>query len=118
MDRKWMTITAGILDIICGISGIICSIVLIICAIAAGFIMDYIHAQIPQVILVIVFLVAGIPCLILGALAIIGGVFSLRRRNWGIALTGAVASFFLNTLLGIAAIVFAALSRREFYTTT
>jgi hypothetical protein len=118
MDRKWMTTTAGILDIICGVSGIICGLIMIICAIAGGVIMDYIHAQIPQVILVIVFLAAGIPCLILGALAIIGGIFSLRRQKWGMALTGAVASLFLNTLFGIAAIVFAALSRREFNTAT
>jgi hypothetical protein len=118
MERKWMTLTAGILDIISGISGILCGLLLIILAIASGLLMEYLDAIIPQFILIIIFLMAGIPYLILGALALTGGIYCLRRQKWGMALTGAITSLFIIPFLGIASIVFTALCRKEFNSNT
>ncbi len=55
-----------------------------------------------------------IPFLLIGILAIIGGVFALQRRNWGWVLTGSIASTLVSHLFGIAAIVLTALSKNEF----
>jgi hypothetical protein len=45
--------------------------------------------------------------------AIIGGIFALRRRLWGLVLAGAICSLTVFPL-GIPALILAVLSRREF----
>jgi hypothetical protein len=53
----------------------------------------------------------------LGVVALIGGIFALRRRLWGLALTGAILSLPLmpvGPVLGILSIVFVSRSKREF----
>ena len=56
------------------------------------------------------------PFLCLSALAIVGGIYALRRKKWGLALTGSIAALIVPWFwfLGIAAIVFTALSKSEF----
>jgi hypothetical protein len=58
----------------------------------------------------------GLPALILGALAIVGGIFALRRRLWGLSLAGAICATLtpISFILGVPAIVFIALSHDEF----
>ena len=55
-------------------------------------------------------------CLVVGIIAIVGGIFALRRRIWGLALAGAIcATLSLFTFyLGILAIIFTAMARKEF----
>ncbi len=55
-----------------------------------------------------------IVCAGLLVLAAVGGVYALQRRNWGLALTGAIIAALPFSLLGVAAIVLLALSREEF----
>ena len=50
----------------------------------------------------------------LGIVALIGGVFALRRRVWGFALAGAILSCFCFLPLGILATIFVSMRRREF----
>lgn len=49
-----------------------------------------------------------------GALAIIGGIYALKRKNWGLAMAGAIAATLGMGILGIAALVLTALYREEF----
>ena len=58
----------------------------------------------------------GWPLLILGIVAIIGGVFAIRRKTWGLALAGAICAVLVLPafLLGVLAVVFVTLSRAEF----
>jgi hypothetical protein len=65
----------------------------------------------------------GVVCIILGLIAIVGGIFGIRRRVWGLALAGAICALFpshpygrliWSPALGILAIVFVALSKGEF----
>ena len=51
---------------------------------------------------------------VLGILAIVGGVYALRRKIWGLALAGSIAAIFGSFPLGIAAVVLTALSKKEF----
>ena len=51
----------------------------------------------------------------LGVLAVVGGIYTLKRHNWGMSLAGAVCAIFLpGWLPGILATVFLATSRSEF----
>ena len=50
---------------------------------------------------------------ILGILSIIGGVFNLKRKRWGLALAGSIAVAVL-TLWGVVSVIFTALSKDEF----
>ena len=61
--------------------------------------------------------VFGTVFVVLGAIALIGGIFAVRRRVWGLALAGAILSLPLipvGTVLGILSIIFLAKSKGEF----
>ena len=49
-----------------------------------------------------------------GVIYILGGVCSIRRNVWGLALAGSISTFLSSGFLGIPAIIFIALSKREF----
>jgi len=47
-------------------------------------------------------------------LPLIGGIYAVQRRKWGLALAGSIAAIFGSTPLGIAAAIFTALAKDEF----
>jgi hypothetical protein len=51
---------------------------------------------------------------ILGILAIIGGIFALKRNHWGLALAGAIAGTITFYPCGIPAIILLAIAQKEF----
>ena len=109
---SWMPITAGILDLVIGIPGLIIGIIY---AVIAGFLTFFI-AGLGAVI--------GAPLIILSIVAIVGGIFAIRKRAWGLSLAAAICGFVVGVLgfpwtapaiaLGIAAIVFTALGKGQF----
>jgi len=50
---------------------------------------------------------------ILGILAVVGGISAIRRKKFGLSLTGAICAL-ASGLLGILAVIFVALGKREF----
>ena len=50
----------------------------------------------------------------LGIVALIGGIFALRRRAWGFALTGAILACICFLPVGILAVIFVFMGKREF----
>ena len=58
--------------------------------------------------------VAAILVLLLGILAVAGGIYALRRKAWGLALTGSACGAVLAWFLGIPAVILIALSKKEF----
>ena len=58
-------------------------------------------------------IVVGVPLFALGIVAIVGGVSALRRRSFGLSLAGAVCALPVAPL-GILAVIFVAVSNREF----
>ena len=109
MERTWKPTTAGVLGIIAGAIGVIFGLVV---AVAGGILGAIVGAFIPF----IGGAVAGafaIP-LILGIVAIIGGAYALKRRVWGFALAGSICAFFCVWFLGLLAIIFVILGKREF----
>ena len=63
-------------------------------------------------------LIAGLllllPLIAIIAFSVVGGIFSLQRKRWGLSLTGAIVSILPFSLLGIAATVLVAISKDEF----
>jgi hypothetical protein len=62
----------------------------------------------------ILLLAITIPLAIIGILAIVGGIYALQRRRFGLAVTGSIAAFLPFSLLGLASIILVALSKDEF----
>ena len=122
MERTWKPTTAGILNIVAGTMGIVGGIFLI----AAGRVIDQlgeiwtgaidIPATVTEAIGVspgVVSALGAIP-LVFGIIALVGGIFALQRRNWGLALAGAILAMFISGWLGIISIIFVSLGKREF----
>ena len=64
--------------------------------------------------MVVLSIVFGVGYFLVGVLGVIGGVFALRRRLWGLALTGAIAGTLVFFPIGIPAIIFTVLGKPEF----
>ncbi len=103
MNRRWMTIIAGICSIVGGIFGIVAG------AGAAYFItalrmltgFDWLTGL-------------GAALIALGIIAIIGGIMTLKRKVWPFALVGAVCALFPTVPLGVVAIIFVIMGRKAF----
>lgn len=62
------------------------------------------------------FLVCGAIFIVFGLLALLGGIFALQRKNYAIALVGAIFSLFTGFLIfGILALIFVILAKDEFH---
>lgn len=61
-------------------------------------------------------IIFGVPMMsiVIGVLAVVGGIFALRRKRWKWALTGTIAAALSLLPLGIAAVILVAISRDEF----
>jgi len=51
---------------------------------------------------------------VIGILALVGGIYALQRKSWGLALAGSIAAILAFFPLGIPALVFTAQSKDEF----
>ncbi len=49
-----------------------------------------------------------------GAVAVVGGIYALKRRLWGFALAGTILATICSTPLGVLAIIFVLMGKREF----
>lgn len=119
MEKTWKPTVAGILSIVSGTTGLIAVFGLIIAiGITGGFNISGTE-QIPNFVPI---LLTGIAVLlaVLSILSLIGGIYAVQRRKWGLALAGAICAVFASTPLlgglpvGIIAIVLTALSKNEF----
>jgi hypothetical protein len=104
MERTWKGTTAGILTIIGGICGIAVGAVL--ATVGTAFLLGIPGLE----------LMAGIGAGIIGigVVALIAGIFTLRRKSWGFALAGAILALFPIIPLGVLAIIFVSLGKKEF----
>lgn len=121
MGRTWMPIAAGILNIISGVFVLVGGIVVATLdePVVTAITRYYIYSVGPSVELtplVVTIVIAGLAAalIISGLISISGGICALKRRLWGLALTGAIFTFSYLPPSGILAIIFTALSKREF----
>lgn len=105
MQKSWKPPAAGVLTIIGGALNIIASLgMTFLMPVAAPFA----YALVTVGLFGVLWLGAGV-------MALVGGIFALQRRRWGLSLAGAICALMPPaTLLGIVSTVFVALSREEF----
>jgi hypothetical protein len=108
MSNTWKPVIAGVLEIIAGGAALILAFGLFIAGALVGFV-----TQMPLWLSTLIPIVA-VPLIIVGILDLIGGIYALLRKAWGLALAGAVVSLVSSPLLGIVALVLVIISRREF----
>ena len=115
MEKTWMPTVAGILDIVAGALSFVGIIFALFGILMLGSVGDmYQSMGIPETLILTIAAIFAIFAVIVDILAIIGGLYALQRRNWGMALTGSIAAVFASWPLGIAAIVLTVLSKKEF----
>jgi hypothetical protein len=59
-------------------------------------------------------IIMGGVLLVLGIIAIVGGVSAIRRKIFGLSLAGAICALIPLNLLGLLAVIFVSLGKREF----
>ena len=105
MKRTWRGTWAGILTIIGGATGIgLGAYVLIIGAPARALIQEMTGFD----------MIMGAPEIAIGIVAIVGGIFALRRRVWRLALVGAILAIISMPIFGIPATIFVVKGKKEF----
>jgi hypothetical protein len=122
MEKPWMPVVAGILDIISGSVGVVMGLFMALHLHAARAIQGAQrfggHAgalpAVPPAIFPGMGTGLGIALIVIGVLAIVGGIFSLRIKAWGLALAGAIGGVITGRLLGVLALIFVVLSRKDF----
>ncbi len=113
VQKTAMPTAAGILSIISGASHLIGFLVLLVMGIFWSAMPDfrgYPYFEWPTA----VFITLAIILLITGIIIIIGGIYTLKRKYWGWALAAAILAFLPFNLIGLAAIILVALSKKEF----
>lgn len=107
--------TAGILNIVAGALSLIALFLL-----GMG-IMFFSIAETPNTPMpigpseiMIIFWVIAVPKIILSILAIIGGIYALKKRVWGLALAGSIAAILSAFILGVASIIFTIMGKDQF----
>lgn len=115
MEKTWKPTTAGVLTIIAGFLGLLVGIGLAVGLGIAGLMVD----MIPGFPGIRLLALVAIPGIMLSIVAIVGGIYALRRRLWGLALAGAICALLftlplLGWILAILAIIFVSLGKDEF----
>jgi len=121
MENAWMPKVAGILDIVAGAFAIIGAFFTSIWSLLIPYFatlpgMDFREfGQFPVRFFAAIAIFVAIFLVALGILAIVGGIFALRKKKWGLALAGSIAALLTGGwLLGIPAIVFTIMGKKLF----
>lgn len=127
MEKSWMPTVAGILDIVSGAFGMVIGLFMTFARHAARVAGAAGRAAAPGAVphgswfgmhlptMPGVFSPGmGIALIVISLLAIVGGVFALRIRTWGMALAGSIAAVISGRLLGVIALIFTVLGKKEF----
>jgi len=120
-SRSGLPTAGGVLSIVGGtveaIIGVIAavSVTILKLLLAAGLLpfspgprLDHVLAMAPLLSIVV-----GVPMFALGVVAIVGGVYAIRRKVFGLSLAGAICAL-PSGILGILAVIFVSVSRKEF----
>lgn len=114
--KTWKPTTAGVLEIVGGAFQLVAgaAVILVAGGIAGGMRL----AELPRLAFAVPLPLiggVGLPFIVLGTVALAGGISALQRKRWGLALAGGICTLLpMQTLLGVLAIVFVAMSRDEF----
>jgi hypothetical protein len=108
MNKTWKPIAAGILAIVAGEIALILGFGFFISGAVTGFI-----TQMPIWLSTLIPVIA-VPLIVLGIFDLLGGIYALMRKVWGIALVGSITALISSPLLGIIALILTCISKKEF----
>jgi hypothetical protein len=132
MERTWKPTAAGVLSIISGVLEIMGGIWVIVLGGLIGGLAGWSEMWEPWIgemapmfpdimgmmgMISTWAIIGGVILLVFGVIALVGGVHSIKRKRWGLALAGAILSFpFVpfGGVLGLLAIIFVSLGKGEF----
>jgi hypothetical protein len=114
----------GVLSIVSGAFGILSGLAMIVFALIFSWLVSFtdsytynsgvMTAEELGNIMGVIYGVIGGFVLIIGIMALIGGIFAVRRKVWGLALAGAIASVMTFFPVGVVAVVFTSMAKPEF----
>jgi uncharacterized membrane protein HdeD (DUF308 family) len=110
VPKTALPVVAAILTLVSGVGRLLLIFVVLI----IGLIFAAAPRVSGRVYPVFIFAFIGLFMLVTGVLAVVGGVYNLKRKNWALSLAGAIASLLPFTLLGLASIILLAMSKNEF----
>ena len=121
MSKSWMSITAGILDIVSGALGLFTGFFMTFARHTArtagsGASVFGFHAAVPTLPATGLAFHPwiGIALIVISIVAIVGGVFALRVKNWGMALAGSICAVISGRLMGVVALILIAIAKKDF----
>ena len=120
MERTWMPKAAGVLNLVAGVFFLIGGIALAglpgtpMAEAVAGYVEYSLGSGVTPSLVTMVISILSAWLIILGIISALGGVYALKRSLWGLALAGSIATLIYFTPLGIPAIIFTALAKKEF----
>lgn len=115
MEKTWIPKVAGILSIVAGVINLLAVFLMAIGAFMVQGVFGFFAVPfwIPFNASIILFIM-GFPFFVSGVLSILGGIYAIQRKKWGLALTGSILAFFPYCILGLVSIILLALSKEEF----
>lgn len=117
MKETWKALAGGVLSIIAGALSVAAGLFLLVLGGTLSGILATLDMPYPLYLVPFpVFAGFTVPLFILGSVAIVGGAYAVRRRNWPLALAGAICALFPPHvgILGMLAIVFIVMGKNEF----
>ena len=118
MKLTWKPTMAGILDIVSGAIGMVGGVYFVVLTSLFRTMHEIMNVDpiiIEQTEQIISRLFA-VPFVLvfIGIISIIGGVYALQRRIWGLALAGAICSCIVFPIFGLPSIIITGLAQEEF----
>jgi len=117
-SSRWMPTAGGVLSMVVGVLGLTCSLVFGI--IAAVFQANQnnpaFHVDDPEAIPVLIAVFWGVCAFLIipGIISIVGGIFAIQCKRWGWALAGSICAVTFSSILGVLALVFIIMGKKEF----
>ena len=120
METTWKPVVAGILDIALGILNLFCMFMIIGLIVAFGsgiltiariaeLIPIWLSGMVQGALIILAILLA-----VSSSLPLIGGIYAVQRKSWGLALAGSIVAILPAAPLGITSTILIALSKNEF----
>ena len=120
-SKSGLLTAGGVLSLIAGILEVIGGVIMTLLVVGVRVIFEWFVFPSPpggwdgHIMPMIPFwlMLVGVPLIVLGIVAIVGGVSAIRRGSFGLSLAGAICAL-PSSILGILAIIFVAVSKKEF----
>ena len=121
---KYATI-GGVLSIVSGALGILSGLGMVAAGLFFKWIMMFgdtysydseITVEQLGTLMGVIYGVIGGFCILFGILALVGGIYAVRKKLWGLALAGSIGGIFTFFPVGIVAVIFTAMAKAEFDT--